>query len=86
MRELLDPSKGHNMMLPPDPQLRADLCAPRYEVTVRGIRVEPKEEVKKRLQRSPDRGEAVIYASVEEREVEPQKLVAGVWGAARGRK
>lgn len=85
MRELLDPSKGHNMMLPPDAQMKADLCAARFEVTVRGIRVEPKEEIKKRLQRSPDRGEAVIYASVEEREVEPQKLVAGVWGSARGR-
>jgi len=86
MRELLDPSKGHNMMLPPDPQMRADLCAARFDLTVRGIRVERKDEIKKRLQRSPDRGEAVIYASVEEREVEPQKIVAGVWGSARGRK
>jgi hypothetical protein len=86
MRELLDPSKGHDMALPPDAQMRADLCAARFEVTVRGIRVELKAETKKRLQRSPDRGEAVIYASVEEREVEPQKIVAGVWGAARGRK
>lgn len=83
MRELLDPSKGHDMALPPDPQLRADLCAARFEVTVRGIKVEPKEDIKARLGRSPDRGEAVIYASVEEREVEPQAIVAGVWGAAR---
>jgi len=83
MRELLDPSKGHDIMLPPDPQLRADLCAARFEVTVRGIKVEPKDDIKARLQRSPDRGEAVIYAGVEEREVEPQQIVAGVWGAAR---
>lgn len=84
MRELLDPSRGHNYMLPPDPQMRADLCAARFENTVRGIRVEPKEEIKKRLGRSPDRGEAVIYASVEEREVGAQPIVAGVWGSARG--
>ena len=83
MRELLDPSNTHDFMLPPDPQMRADLCSARFDVTGRGIRVEPKAEIKKRLQRSPDRGEAVIYASVEEREVEPQPIVAGVWGAAR---
>lgn len=86
MRELLDPSKGHEMALPPDPQMRADLCAARFEMTVRGIRVESKEDIKKRIGRSPDRGEAVIYASVEEREVEPEKPVAGVWGGARASK
>lgn len=64
MRELLDPAGGLDLALPPDPQLRADLCAPRYEMTVRGIRVEPKEEITKRLGRSPDRGEATIYACV----------------------
>jgi hypothetical protein len=86
MRELLDPSKGHDLMLPPDPQMRADLCAARYEMTVRGIKVELKQEIKKRLGRSPDRGEGVIYCSVTETEfkaVAPPPVVAGVWGAAR---
>jgi hypothetical protein len=85
-RELLDPSKGHDIALPPDPQMRADLCAARYEHSVRGIRVEPKEDIKKRIGRSPDRGEGVIYAGIEEREVEPEKPVAGVWGGARNPK
>lgn len=62
LREALDPESGLELALPPDPQLRADLCAPRWFPTVRGIQVEEKEEIKKRIGRSPDRGEAVIYA------------------------
>lgn len=62
MREALSPDSGQDLALPPDPQLRADLCAPRWTLTPRGIQVEPKERVKYRIGRSPDRGEAVIYA------------------------
>ena len=29
MREALDPDHGHSICLPPDPELRGDLCAPR---------------------------------------------------------
>ena len=64
MRELLDPESEQEMALPPDPQLKSDLCSPRWRPTPRGIQVEEKEEIKKRLGRSPDRGEAVIYACV----------------------
>ena len=63
-REMLDPDSGIEICLPPDPQMRADLLAMRWEPTLRGIKVEDKEEIKKRIGRSPDRGEAVIYASV----------------------
>lgn len=63
-RELLDPQHGENIALPPDRELRADLCAPRWKLTVSGIQVEDKEEIKKRIGRSPDVGESVIYASV----------------------
>lgn len=62
MREALDPSSGQDLALPPDPQLLADLCAPRWKLTARGIQVESKEDLAKRLGRSPDRGDAVIYA------------------------
>lgn len=66
MRELLDPSSEQEMCLPPDPQLFADLCAPRWKPTPRGIQVEPKEQIIARLGRSPDRGESCIYACAEE--------------------
>jgi hypothetical protein len=65
MREALDPDGGMDVALPPDPQLLADLSAPRWTVTPRGIQVEKKEDIKKRLGRSPDRGESVIYAFAE---------------------
>jgi hypothetical protein len=62
MREALDPASGQDLALPPDHQLRADLCAPRWTLTPRGIQVEDKDKIKERLGRSPDRGEAAIYA------------------------
>ena len=61
-----DPNSGLNLALPPDPQMAADLCAARWHPTPLGIQVEKKEEIKKRLGRSPDRGEAIIYASADE--------------------
>ena len=66
LREALDPSLGADLCLPPDPQLRADLCAPRWRPTPQGIRVELKEEIVKRIGRSPNDGDAVIYACADE--------------------
>lgn len=65
LREALDPTSGMDIALPPDTELRADLCAPRWKPTPRGIQVEPKDDVKARIGRSPDCGEAVIYAFAE---------------------
>ena len=65
-REALDPDQdgGSPVALPPDPQLAADLGAPRWKLTPRGIQIELKEELKKpdRLGRSPDKGDAVVMA------------------------
>lgn len=63
-REELDPDQegGSIIALPPDPQLRADLTAPTWEQRTNGIQVEAKEDIKKRLGRSPDRGDAVVMA------------------------
>ena len=63
-REALEPEKGENLALPPDSELKADLCAPRWKLTAGGILIEDKEEVKKRIGRSPDKGDAVILASI----------------------
>jgi len=65
MREALDPENPVKTMLPPDPELVADLTAPRWTVKSSGIVVEPKADIKKRIGRSPDRGEAVMYANVD---------------------
>ena len=67
LRDALDPSQlgGSCICLPPDPLLLADLTAPTFEITPRGIKVESKEEVCKRLGRSPDRGDAVVMANAE---------------------
>jgi len=62
LRETLDPVGGDDIALPPDRQLLADLTAPRYRVTTGGITVEEKDDIKARLNRSPDRGEAVVLA------------------------
>jgi hypothetical protein len=61
-RESLNPEQmgGSIVALPPDPQLRADLTAPAWKLTTRGIQIESKEDIKKRLGRSPDRGDACV--------------------------
>ena len=52
---------------PSDDQLLADLVAPTYRLDSRGRRVvEPKAETKKRLGRSPDRGDALLLTLVPE--------------------
>jgi hypothetical protein len=65
LREALDPDNGENLALPPCRQLRADLTAARYTVQSNGIKVESKEDIYKRLQRSTDRGDALVYAFAE---------------------
>jgi hypothetical protein len=74
MREALDPVYGDDIALPPDRELLADLCAPRWKLTVRGIQVESKEEIIKRIGRSPDKGDSAVYALHA-----PESTVVGVW-------
>ena len=62
LREMLDPKSEQDLALPPDPELLADLTAPTWKLTARGIQVESKDELIKRLGRSPDMGDAVVYA------------------------
>jgi len=62
MRELLDPENGNNFMLPPDDELLADLAAPTYKNTPKGIQVVSKDDLVKKLGRSPDCADAVVYS------------------------
>src|SRR3954451_9682835 len=69
-REALDPDQpdGSAIALPPDPELRADLCAPTWKLTSRGILLESKDgssgfgNLRQRLGRSPGKGDAVVMA------------------------
>jgi hypothetical protein len=82
LREALDPEHGAGLCLPPDRMLLADLAAPRFKVVGDKLRVESKEDIIKRLGRSPDRGDAVTYAwhgigsvaSYEYRSVAPRRF------------
>ena len=62
MREELDPGQdgGSVLALPPDASVKADLAAPRWELTARGIKIEDKADIRKRLGRSPDEGDAIV--------------------------
>lgn len=71
LREALDPDQpgGSNIALPNDKRLLAGLCAPTFEVTSRGIKVEPKSKreggtkgVVERLGWSPDEADAVVMS------------------------
>lgn len=64
LREALDPANPVKLALPPDPELLADLCSARWKHTVSGVQIEKKEEIVKRIGRSPDVGEALILASL----------------------
>lgn len=69
-REALDPSQpgGSPIQLPPDPELLQELTAVSFQVTPAGVKITPKDapgdadSVKKRLGRSPDKGDAVVMA------------------------
>jgi hypothetical protein len=65
LREALDPDNGEGYAIPPDRELRAELASARWKLTARGIQIQEKEEIIKRLGRSPDKAESVIYAAAD---------------------
>jgi len=63
LRDFLDPANGSQVALPPNDLLTGDLTAPRWRVLSGGrIQVESKDDIKKRLGRSTDHGDAVVQA------------------------
>ena len=65
MREALDPAADNGIALPPDKQLLAELCAPKWSAESMKIKVESREEIVKRIGRSPDRATAYILALID---------------------
>jgi hypothetical protein len=61
-REALDPATGADIALPPDPELAAELAMPRRVPEKREIQIESKEQIIKRLGRSPDKADAVVQS------------------------
>lgn len=88
-REALNPEQegGSSIALPRDPVLLSDLCAPRFQVVRMGhgsgVKIEPKDDVVKRLGRSPDRGDAVVMAW----QAGPKAVdSAALWSSEQGRR
>lgn len=64
MREALDPSQNNGIALPNDSRLKSDLCAPKWSLQNRKIKVEGREDIVKRIGRSPDFASAYILALI----------------------
>ena len=55
-------SKLKPLALPPDDYLVGDLTAPRWHQRTAGLQIESKDEIRKRLGRSTDVGDAIVHA------------------------
>jgi hypothetical protein len=63
MRELLDPAFGSQIALPDDELLIEELAAPKFDLYAAGrMKVESKDDIKRRIGRSTDSADAVIQA------------------------
>lgn len=71
LMEALNPEQDDPIMLPDDLQLSLDLAAYRYSVSSGKISIWPKAEMKKRIGRSPDDGDAVCLALLDTVKEEP---------------
>lgn len=65
MREALDPANNTGIALPPDPRLLGDLCAPIWWTQGAVIQVEGRDDIQKRIGRSPDWASAYILALID---------------------
>jgi hypothetical protein len=73
MREALDPANNTGIALPPDSRLKADLCAPKWRLQGKRIQVESRDDIVKRIGRSPDYASAYCLALIHTPKREPPK-------------
>lgn len=74
LREALDPDNDATLCLPDDPELVADLTAPKFEIITSGIKIESKDKIKERIGRSPDCGDAVALTMFDSKPIEIIRL------------
>jgi hypothetical protein len=65
MREALDPANDRGVALPPDLELKAELCTPKWSVQGPVIKVQSRDEIWESIKRSVDRATAVILANID---------------------
>ena len=65
LREELDPVNDTGIALPPDPELLADLTAPKWSMQGMRVQVESRDDIVKRIGRSPDCASALILARMD---------------------
>jgi len=65
LREELDPVNDTGIALPPDAELLADLCAPKWSMQGMRVQVESREDIFARIGRSPDCASALILARMD---------------------
>lgn len=65
LREALDPSNNPTLALPPDDQLRAEIISPQWSYSGGTVKVESKDDIRKRLGRSTDRADALCLALID---------------------
>jgi len=73
MRDDLDPKNNINICLPPGQALRNQLSAGRWSMRSNGVLMESKDDIKKRLGRSPDDADAVVMANLAPRSISEAK-------------
>lgn len=83
MRERLDPAFGSQICLPDDPELIAELIAPKWKESAGGkIQVESKDDLKKRLGRSTDSADAVLQTWASPESIDESEQGAGPMASA----
>ena len=80
MREALDPTANTGIALPPDPRLKADLCAPKWTMQGASLRVEGREDIQKRIGRSPDYASAYCLALMDIPKIDDLRALNGLGG------
>jgi hypothetical protein len=65
MREALDPANNRGIALPPNKQLLAELCTPKWSLQGYSIKVQSREEIYDEIKRSPDMATAYILALID---------------------
>lgn len=77
LRELLDPANNTGIAIYPDPRLKADMCSVLWDADGRTIKVESRDDIISRIQRSPDWFSAICLAAIDNPKVSTMMVALG---------